>query len=409
MEKIKPYLEMLKKYHFWLLTGICVVVMLYCWNSATQEIEKQFSANKMKVEGEFSKIQKLNGLEEFPNPKWEEGLVQKGQEVARKIQAAAERIAKRQQPALTWPKETFSDAFIAVASKQSPLEWPDPAITEFQLAMPEEVKRLRTIVAAADTLDQAGIQWNDEDYQYILSAFTMDDLPAKQAVMRMRTRFWVFESLARIVAATNEGADDKFNLPIHDLEVMAVGGTRVELQPEEWQVAGTADVGGAPDPPQLPGYDVWPVRLRVRMDLKYLNRLLTACANSELPLDLTGVRFDHPNRSVVVKQEEQPDMTAQFRGAAGFGGFRPMGMEQEKEKEVEEEPEPKPAVPPRGTLVEITGFVYIANKESLKQGLSQPDEAAAVMRPATPPPTFAHSTAAVARPQVSLAAGERSS
>ncbi|MDH3717551.1 MAG: hypothetical protein OES79_05460, partial [Planctomycetota bacterium] len=288
------------------------------------------------------------------------------------------------------------------ANKQPPGKWPVVMIEVFQETMPREVKRLRTIVNAADTVDQEGVQWNDEDYQYILSVFTLPKRPTKAGVMRIRARFWVFESLARIVAATNEGAEDEFNLPIHNLEVMAVGGKRAKAQPEEWQVAGIPDAGGAPSPPQLTGYEVWRVRLRVRMDVMYLNRLLTACANSELPLDVTGVRFDHPIRVKGVKKEEVPDMRLKF------GQFNPINRVQE-EVEEKEKPKPKSSVPPRGTLVEITGFVYIANKEALKQGLPKPDKAAAVVRPATPPPTFARSTAALARPQVNSAARERSS
>ncbi|NIP84645.1 MAG: hypothetical protein GTO03_03455 [Planctomycetales bacterium] len=376
MEKIKPWLEMLKKHHFWLLAGLCLVIILYCWNSAAREITEQFQANQLKVDSEFSKIQKLSSRPQFPNPQWEKEVLAKDKEVLRQIEKASGRIVKQQEPVLSW-SDTFSPAFIEVANEQSPLEWPDEAMAEFRWAMPKEVERLRKIVGAAESQDDPGVQWNPTDYQKIQEAFSI--LPAKEVVMTMRNRYWAFESLAKIVAATNAGTDDKFNLPIHNLEVMAVGDERAGMDPEAWQLEGLPAAAAAGQPTTITGYQVWPFRLQVRMNLEHLDRLLTACANSELALDVTGLRFEHPNRTVEVKQE-QPEQRPRFRGGmGGFGGRAPSPPPPEEEME---KPEATPSIPPRGTLVEITGVVYIANQTFLKTKLAKPVKAAAVTRPA---------------------------
>ncbi len=102
MDKLKPYLDGLKKHHFWLITAICVLVTLYCWNRATSEIQTDFTKNKGKVNNQFTKIGEINRRPKFPNADWKEDAAKKNTEVANQIKKAADRIVKDQKAALTW-------------------------------------------------------------------------------------------------------------------------------------------------------------------------------------------------------------------------------------------------------------------------------------------------------------------
>ncbi|MGB6045455.1 MAG: hypothetical protein WBF93_20045 [Pirellulales bacterium] len=363
MDKLKPYLDGLKKHHFWLITAICVLVTLYCWNSATSEIQTDFTKNKGKVNNQFTKIGEINRRPKFPNADWKEDAAKKNTEVANQIKKAADRIVKDQKAALTW-SPVWSPALQELAKTELPDKWPEDALEEFRLQMPEDVKRLRTILHAADGVSAAGVQWNAEDYDSTLSAFTLNDIQGG-AIMTMRSRYWVFETLVKIIAETNEGVEDKYNLPIHDLEVLAVGDQNAKtMLPDQWAIAGATATEAVRSPPEMAGYTLWPVRVRMRMDLKYLYPLLAACANSDLPFEIKGLRIQRPSGLVEVKpQEEEP--AGRFHVAprgAGFGGRK---IEEEKQEEKE------PEVAKRGTLVEIVGDVYLVNEQGMQGEISK--------------------------------------
>ena len=372
MEKIKPILDLLKKHHFWLLSAICVVAMLYSWSSAVSDIQEKFAKNKMQVEGEFQKMQQLKSQTTFPNQEWEKKTLEKGEEVVKRVKTASQQIVKEEKSALTW-SENFSELFRETAAAKTPDQWPAEMLEEFRLVLPEEVKRLREVIGAAEGLNQPGVQWKDDDYNQLLTGFTWETPPTNADVMQRMTIFWLFENLANIVAKTNDGAADPFNLPIHDLEVLGVSGM-ANFDASEWRLAGLPDISGGIQPKPIAGYTAWPVRIRARMNLKYLNKLLAACANSDLPLEVQGLRFSHPSRLIVIEQPKEKQRT--FR-VGGFGGRKEPPQENETEQEEE-----KKELPGRGTLVELWGIVYMVDSAGLDQLFAAPAATQAMLPPA---------------------------
>ena len=51
MEKFRAFLEVLKKYHFWVLCGLIVLLSFVSWFLATSDEEKRFIARKRQIEG----------------------------------------------------------------------------------------------------------------------------------------------------------------------------------------------------------------------------------------------------------------------------------------------------------------------------------------------------------------------
>ena len=70
MEKLKPVLAIIKKYHFWVLCVVCIAATLYSWNKAAQHVEKDFGVNKQKVAAKFNSVTKLGSRKQFVNENW---------------------------------------------------------------------------------------------------------------------------------------------------------------------------------------------------------------------------------------------------------------------------------------------------------------------------------------------------
>ena len=67
MDKIKPYLAILKKHHFWILCGLVVVVTMTVWSLAAGEMTKKFAARRDKLKGLVDVVTKVSQQVDPPN------------------------------------------------------------------------------------------------------------------------------------------------------------------------------------------------------------------------------------------------------------------------------------------------------------------------------------------------------
>ncbi len=405
MEQLRPILAGLKKYHFWILAGICVLAMLYCWNSAVDEVEKQFDDNQRRVAAEFGKMTTLQGKPEFPNETWADETKKKAEEVANQVNNASRTIVQTQKRSFVWG-DAFRKEFRENAAAKPPGEWDDEFVGEFITVMPEEIKRLKTVMGAAQGPNQPGVIWADEDFDQLLKNFEglgdlkWDNKARKARIDVLKQGYWLYENLARIIASANQqsqelaAADqarvaegklkeedahkhDEYNLPIHNVLELAVE-SGATLKPEKWQIAGGERVPPTIKVSEVEGYSAKPVRIKVRMKIERLSWLLAACANADMPIDVLGVRIEKPRRLVEV---EPPKDQNQPKRPFKFGGFGHAAKPQAKEEEEEEEEE-EPAFG-RGTLVEIYGVVYVAEEKDFSEKIadaSAPDGGELVQR-----------------------------
>lgn len=406
MEQLRPILAGLKKYHFWILAGVCILAMLYCWNAAVDEVEKQFEANQQRVANEFTKMTTLQGKGEFPNETWTVETKKKAEEVAGQVNNASRTIVQTQKSSFVWG-DAFRKEFRDNAAANPPAKWDEEFVAEFVTVMPEEIKRLKKVMGAAEGPNQPGVNWADADFDPLFKNFEglvdlkWDNEARKSRIEALVQGYWLYENLARIIATANEqskalaAADqarvaagklkeedaykyDEYNLPIHNvLEVAIEGGAT--LTPAKWQIAGGQPVSPTIKVPEIEGYVAKPVRLKVRMKIERLSWLLAACANADLPVDVLGVRVEKPRRLVEV---EPPKDQTQKKGAFQYGGggfgHKPKAKQVEEEEEEQDEPEFG-----RGTLVEIYGVVYVAEEKDFMEKIadtSSPDRDALVQR-----------------------------
>ena len=67
MDKVKPYLEMLQKHHFWVISAIVLASCLVSWFMAASNLQAEFTKNKGEIEGRFSAMTGVKAKPDHPN------------------------------------------------------------------------------------------------------------------------------------------------------------------------------------------------------------------------------------------------------------------------------------------------------------------------------------------------------
>ena len=89
MEKFRAFLEVLKKYHFWVLCGLIVLLSFVSWFLATSDEEKHFATRKRQIEGKFDLSQGHYEQCEHPSAKYIQQIRDiEGSDLAEKLRSS---------------------------------------------------------------------------------------------------------------------------------------------------------------------------------------------------------------------------------------------------------------------------------------------------------------------------------
>jgi hypothetical protein len=104
MDQLRTALAWLKKQHFWVLSGLVVLIPLLCWWSAAGKMSKKYDENQKRITGEFSSIQQLRSDPFHPNSKIREQQELERQKQAKAVFAVWQELYDRQtEEVLEWP------------------------------------------------------------------------------------------------------------------------------------------------------------------------------------------------------------------------------------------------------------------------------------------------------------------
>ena len=388
MEKLKPYLLKIQQHHFWILIVVAIVALFYAWNAGTAELEKSFKKNKSSIDRQFTDLKnksKSRGGGNFPNDKWIEKQRELTGELTANGKLALKNIREVQGKAQTWPQTLHPDSKIEIEEDR----WTADTVADYIDAASEEIDRFRIMLDAADGPDDAGIFWNEVDFDNLKQSVNTKDIQAEKDCKIFQQVLWVYEALVIAIQQTNAGAEDSFDLPIYAIKDTAVFQEASEsIDETAWMVredipdietkkegkktspktrGKTSGKKKSPvkfqptlrtiigKPVNLEGYDVIAFRLQVRMQIDFLEALLRSLANTPIPMVLEGIRFRHlPDLEVVKSAKPEIGRRTSRRGRNA------QAAKQKKKgvtKTVDENTE-------LGSLVEIWGFAYLAKVDS---------------------------------------------
>lgn len=67
MERLKPILAQLKKYHFWILTVVAIVAAIACWYMSTSSMNATYLTRKGEINTHFTSMTNIRGMSDHPN------------------------------------------------------------------------------------------------------------------------------------------------------------------------------------------------------------------------------------------------------------------------------------------------------------------------------------------------------
>ena len=127
MDKVKHFLELARKHHFWILCGVSAVVGLIVWYMSTSQLDTEFKADQGKIAGVKSG---LNCTGEQPHADWPDGMAGETKKVRESVWKAWNELYQNQKEnVFVWPKQLLKPEFLAAAASLEgdkptlPREW----------------------------------------------------------------------------------------------------------------------------------------------------------------------------------------------------------------------------------------------------------------------------------------------
>ena len=149
-----------KRYQFWVLSALALVVVLGSWMWSSMSLSKAIQTNASTIQGYNSKVDSLLGKQNPANPNFHDAQARIINETTRDVLAAwSIKQQKQANIELEWP-QALGDDFIAAVKKLFPIEAKVNPTTREGLLKPEFLERYRDYIdeelpKLAETIDAA--------------------------------------------------------------------------------------------------------------------------------------------------------------------------------------------------------------------------------------------------------------
>jgi hypothetical protein len=295
MDKLKQYLKVAGKHHFWILCGIVAIITLGSWYTSAAKLTTQFKAKKGKITEAETKAGGVAGTTDHPNKEYQDELDKIINNYKVSLRELWEKQYEGQGKNLQWPVERedyrgLTPEFVEQVKDLRPIEvvpfdntgkTPDKLKGNFKeqyrdFVKSTELPRLASIIGATwapasdnggggggrnnnpDTKETDIVLWNPAN-QDDLQNFRFDwsreptKLPSTLQILYAQEDLWVLGTLINIIAKTNEGADARHNAVVKEIKYLRLGTNAVGLSGEVMKLEAAAVPGAVPGAPSVPG------------------------------------------------------------------------------------------------------------------------------------------------------------
>jgi hypothetical protein len=241
MDKVKLYLTILKKHHFWVLCGIVTICGFVSWWMGSQSLATEANSHLSTVKGAYDKVR---GITNPVNPSFAAAVEKAHTDLKKQAFKVWQDQYKKQQEILKWPENLGQKEFVDIVQPLSP-EQPIPEVLRRRyrnLIFPKAWERLYEIVdmrhfpvdlanplaagqmptgqvpmgqlpmgQLAAPIDPATIapvgivEWPEENRTLLVERYKFDPsaTPSDVKVRLTQEDLWVLQDMAEVIAETN--------------------------------------------------------------------------------------------------------------------------------------------------------------------------------------------------------------
>jgi hypothetical protein len=248
MDKVKQFLEVARKHHFWILCGVAALVGLLVLMTSSGRLTAETTARKKEIEDNHRAVK--DSPAKSPNETWTTGMGANTTAAREHVRSAwTNEYDKQKQGIFIWPKEVLGEDFIKdIASveegKKADLdtvlrERYLRTVTELARELPKivdaEVAPDTAVVGAAPMnpmppVDANGnpilvdhkVNWDPASQQAIFETFTWFQAPSTTIVRQAQEELWVYEGLCKVIRDVNKNAKGSHDAPISGIHELAI-------------------------------------------------------------------------------------------------------------------------------------------------------------------------------------------
>jgi len=380
MEKYRAVLEVVKKYHFWILCGLIVVLAFGSWFKASSDEDNDFKKRKSVIDSEFTTVERIKTTQNHPTEKSNQEIIKlTNGELTDQVSKASYRLYKEMREANPLPQlyqvkgeqKAFEDDFERIWRPMEDIEKLTPREELQRLYrigyqshignhFPELQKlvELRTFEDRVPGVKPSGVvDWYDAEEKKSRVVEGLPAVPSTVQVAKAQEDLWIYETLLKVVRYTNNiGRDrehyqkppDHKSARIKQILAMDIGSDAVACWGKcENKLFTLADSGGVtaaksdnaattsgtsqladryvddvgkpiadPNQQPYPEFRMMPINLKLVIEQREIPRLLAECANSAMRIDVRRVRILVDEPPPVDFAAENPSATVDSAPAA---------------------------------------------------------------------------------------------
>jgi hypothetical protein len=233
MEQLKIALAVLKKYDFWVICGLTLLVAIVVSMMANSDLASRFDKRKKELDAEFTDMTKIIGDKDHPNDKYLQNVQELHDKLRKNVDSAWDKLYDQQRENNRLPDGLSQDfitsfwEFWGRPEKLDPNKEIDSSLRGeyynlISTCIPklfERVGRRKPVEEkpvsggaprhddgpVADTKKMVGIvDWEESDVQKISGRFKWTGRPRTLELVLAQEDLWVFEALVRIIENTNK-------------------------------------------------------------------------------------------------------------------------------------------------------------------------------------------------------------
>jgi hypothetical protein len=246
-DNIRRPLELLARYHFWLLAAVVPLILLPLYFSANWHLDAEMQSARRQIEDRLNGLKAVEDIQPHPNENWTAEINAATAGIKRETFKEWNRFWESEAELRVWPA-SLGDDFVQRATALKPdgklsrklLERYQNGVRELVRGLPGRMGADEAMIEksaegpaapAPARASTALVVWEESDQRRIFASFNWEKPPSTPQVVLAQEELWVYGLFCDVIARVNEPAAGRYNAPIPFVQQLSVGYLAAEESP----------------------------------------------------------------------------------------------------------------------------------------------------------------------------------